>query len=911
MKTGDRKQQLNLLLVRVAGGLVCLAFLSIAFLSISRLNHTGYLGFELTEDAATSPGKAALFVLSSPSRLPFQAGDRILSVDGLAVSENSQTAIVQKLKKSGQGFSPVLFQHGANIEFGLFSSVELNALKVDFIRKNPVVISAIHPRSGLQINPGVQLVGIDYQLVWNKTDALKSLLRKRSGDSVVLSVRSGQDFKAIRYRFHLSEWDRHQSANSIYLIYAFFAFLCSFFLLLKLPDDRLAIAQSLVYCCTLSLILAEWLFLYPPISVPAVLIHLGILLFPASMYWLILNFPITASPSSGQRLHGALVSVLILLSLAAGWTMSKSPVTFAALQGVAGMVIAGGLLGYSSRLLRSTRATYERSSYRIIYLGLILGIFCSIVGFTLKLLFPAASNSIWTALLILATLQMPLTILFSYVRTRVHYTDLIFKKSLSYTAVSGIILFLYFLIVVQLGSFIHQLLHIENIWVLLVFLVFSAFAVEPLKNLFTQLIDRVFYRNQAKYRDYILESSRQLNYVVDIPVIVDITLNKICEVAYLSGGYLLLKEEKGSALICKAARDPEIKECLEVRLPLDWRISSWVSQSREPVEIFDQKNLRTFHDLPPAEREFLLKLKVSVIAPLFSREELLGVLLLKRKLSGELYSYEDITFLGLLCNQAAIALDNAMFRDKEKSMLRSLYQQKRLALMGQMSANIAHEIRNPLVAIKGLGKLVEDSFGEDDRRKQHMRILNDEVSRLQRVVSDLVRFARPVSVQKEEIDLNEVVEGCLELYGEEIQKHGIRIDLSRSPGPVKILADHEKIKQVIINLLQNAIESMPLEGGTILIETERQLPPGLPGIFSGSAIFRIHDSGAGIPPEKREMVFEPFFTSKKSGTGLGLAIAREIIEEHGGQIEVIDTSRGGACFEFKIPYAFAVAGVSQ
>jgi two-component system sensor histidine kinase HydH len=219
-----------------------------------------------------------------------------------------------------------------------------------------------------------------------------------------------------------------------------------------------------------------------------------------------------------------------------------------------------------------------------------------------------------------------------------------------------------------------------------------------------------------------------------------------------------------------------------------------------------------------------------------------------------------------------------------------------------MSAAIAHEIRNPLVAVKGLGQLVEQSFAEGDARAQHMKILNTEVNRLQNVVSELVRFARPTELNKEATDLNRCIQDALDLYGEEFRNRGITARFERPAGEVVVHADPEKIKQVIINLIQNSLEALPA-GGVIRLETRLQRSGGFENLYNTRATITMQDNGSGIPPEIREKIFEPFFSAKKSGTGLGLAIARSIVEEHGGEIAASDGPEGGASFEIHLPLA--------
>ena len=649
----------------------------------------------------------------------------------------------------------------------------------------------------------------------------------------------------------------------------------------------------------LALLAASWTIQFPPLQDLQRWIIPALLVMPPALVLFLGQFPVELVSFETPRRRLMLLAGWLVLAAAA----LLAPVPFLILDSavrIACFGIATVMIQYCVAFLLSTRQPYEKTPLTILTIGLALGLWIPLAGLAIEVVFPSTRLSTATAVMVFLGFDLSLTLLYGYIRKRVLYTDIIFKKSLTFTLVSGAILFLYFVIIVRFGSYIQRLLKVTDFWVMLLFLLLAAFLVDPLKTGVIKLLDKIFFRNQASYREYILETSKQLNYLLDIPTIIDLTLNKICDVAYLSGGYFLLWSEAENAFACGAARNPENARCRNVRIPGDWQLVAWLREQQAPIELFARKNFKVFQSLPAQEVEVLERLKVSVAAPLISRGKIQGILLLKAKLSGELYSYEDISFLGILCNQAAIALDNAGIRENEKSILQTMFHQKRLAMIGQMSATIAHEIRNPLVAVKGLGQLVEQSFAEGDPRAQHMRVLNTEVNRLQNVVSELVRFARPTELNRGATDLNRCIQDALDLYVEEFRNRGIEVRFDRHPGEVVAHADPEKIKQVIINLIQNSLEALPA-GGAIRLETRLQRSESFENLYDSRAMITLRDNGPGIPPEIREKIFEPFFSAKKSGTGLGLAIARSIVEEHGGEIAALDSPEGGACFVIRLP----------
>lgn len=844
------------------------------------------------------PESLAVLVNAAPAGSLLQPGDRILSVNGVPVAPSGATEIEGLLADRAQSLKILAFVQG-RIEVLTLQPGDRERIRLEMIEKFPVMITRVNPAAQVELKPGDQLLTLDTQPIWNKTDLEARLRSMRFDSSLLWGVSADGDFHTVRSTLSMSRWEEKYPATLLYLCLAVVSLVVTIFLLFRLPSPLLAVSQALVEVGLLALLAASWTVHFPALQdlqrwlVPALLVM------PPAVLLFLGQFPVELVSFEAPRRRWMLLAGWLALSAAA----LLAPVPFALLDSavrIASFGIATVMLQYCVAFLLSTRQPYEKTPLTILTIGLAIGLWIPLAGLATEVVFPSTRLSTVTAVMVFLGFDLSLTLLYGYIRKRVLYTDIIFKKSITFTLVSGVILFLYFAIIVQFGSYIQRLLQVTDFWIMLLFLLLAAFLVDPLKNGVVKLLDKIFFRNQASYREYILETSKQLNYLLDIPTIIDLTLNKICDVAYLSGGYFLLWSEAENAFACGAARNPETSRCRNVRIPGDWQLVAWLREQQAPIELFARKNFKVFQSLPAEEVEVLERLKVSVAAPLISRGKIQGILLLKAKLSGELYSYEDISFLGILCNQAAIALDNAGIRENEKAILQTMFHQKRLAMIGQMSATIAHEIRNPLVAVKGLGQLVEQSFPEGDARAQHMKILNTEVNRLQNVVSELVRFARPTELNKEATDLNRCIQGALDLYAEEFRKRGIAAGFDRQPGEVIAHADPEKIKQVIINLIQNSLEALP-SGGIIRLGTRLQRTGSFENLYDSRATITLRDNGPGIPPEIREKIFEPFFSAKKSGTGLGLAIARSIIEEHGGEIAAIDAPEGGACFEIHLP----------
>jgi len=214
----------------------------------------------------------------------------------------------------------------------------------------------------------------------------------------------------------------------------------------------------------------------------------------------------------------------------------------------------------------------------------------------------------------------------------------------------------------------------------------------------------------------------------------------------------------------------------------------------------------------------------------------------------------------------------------------------RLSALGELSAGMAHEIRNPLGSIRGTAEILQDGIDPADPRYEFSRILIKEVDRLNRVVEDFLRFARPAPVERGRFDVNEALREVLTLTRQPALKNGVRTELV--PGEVPLLpGDREQLKQAFLNLVLNALQAMP-DGGTLAIATER---------VEGRLRIRFADSGQGIPRENLERIFNPFFTTRQEGTGLGLAITHRIVQGHGGRMEVESRLGEGTTFTVVLP----------
>ncbi|RJQ40364.1 MAG: PAS domain S-box protein [Nitrospiraceae bacterium] len=226
-----------------------------------------------------------------------------------------------------------------------------------------------------------------------------------------------------------------------------------------------------------------------------------------------------------------------------------------------------------------------------------------------------------------------------------------------------------------------------------------------------------------------------------------------------------------------------------------------------------------------------------------------------------------------------------------KKMEADIKRKEKWAAVGELSANIAHEIRNPLASLKGAIEMLREDLVAKEQKERLTEIALQEMDRLNEIITDFLMYSAPRAAEFSNFDLNSVLDDTLELLKNTVSvKNNISISKDIDM-PLFINADRQKMHQVFLNLGMNALEAMP--GGGELSVSSRRAGSSFEVVFK--------DTGVGIPQENIEKIFYPFFTTKDEGTGLGLAIAYRIIEEHRGKMTVASNPGGGAIFKVIIP----------
>jgi PAS domain S-box-containing protein len=219
---------------------------------------------------------------------------------------------------------------------------------------------------------------------------------------------------------------------------------------------------------------------------------------------------------------------------------------------------------------------------------------------------------------------------------------------------------------------------------------------------------------------------------------------------------------------------------------------------------------------------------------------------------------------------------------------------RRLSASGRVTRGVAHEVKNPINAIVLHLQLLQNKLQEvDPDTRRHMDIIGSEIYRLDRVVQILIDFTRPRDLRLEEIDLRRLLEDVVSLATPDAEQHGVTLTCELAPGPLPVKVDTDLMKQAILNVVLNGVQSMP-QGGTLAVSAQRE---------DEMILTEIRDQGSGIPHELQDKIFELYFTTKKDGTGIGLAQTFQILQWHYGSVNFESVQGRGTTFRLRLPLA--------
>ena len=525
----------------------------------------------------------------------------------------------------------------------------------------------------------------------------------------------------------------------------------------------------------------------------------------------------------------------------------------------------------------------------------LFGMFISALSaISLNLVLPSLGTSRLSNLGPPSTLIMVSFVSYSIVKHRLMDIDIVLKKGTTYIFLI-VLLFIPASLLILFGQrFFYGVLDPLFFTFLLSLLLLVTLLFNQMKRRTERAVEQLFFRDRYDYRETLGKFSKAMVTILDLESLsrkIIETITQTMEVEKAS--FYCFEEEKGGYQLL------ESKNLGNNHLPKILPKGNPLARHLEDLGILViREELLHGHASPAPEGvlETLSLLEAELSIPLVSKGMLMGMINLSHKFNRETYSQEDLELLNTLANQTTIALENARLYDDLKKSKSYIRRADRLASLGTLTAGLAHEIRNPLVAIKTLTQLLPERFDDEEFRSHFLNIASGEVDRISSLVNELLEFARPSDPKFELENINSIVDGMILLVSTETKKKQIGVTKHYAVDLPPVTVDREQIKQVFLNVLLNAIEATPPDG-KLIIRTRSFIKPG------GEPHVQIEftDTGCGISAEYLEEIFTPFFTTKIKGSGLGLSISNQIIQDHRGYIDVESRVNQGSSFYVNLP----------
>ena len=400
---------------------------------------------------------------------------------------------------------------------------------------------------------------------------------------------------------------------------------------------------------------------------------------------------------------------------------------------------------------------------------------------------------------------------------------------------------------------------------------------------------------QPNLEQLLSEFNRSLTLIVDKSLLIGNIVAKVKQICPVESVYIfLLDENTGKFKLQNEAKNKP------VTLTNRSRLISWLSVNEKHLIISRHPDIVSY--FPPEEQEIIRQLGAELIFPLKIMNQINGTIFLGKKTDGAPFTEQELNLLSILINQATFAIEHASLYEQQTERLKKMYRTDRLATLGELAAGAAHEIRNPLTAIRSTIQYLSKDFSADPVKSEMVTELISEVERINKIVQGLLSFARPSDLNTSDINIEQLINQTLLLVTNTLRKQNVEVEFEYFTDNTTIQGDAEQLKQVFLNIILNAVEAMgknpPERSRTLIISIEKGTPINT---HSRYLIISFEDSGKGIEQKNIENVFNPFFTTKEEGTGLGLAICYGIINRHEGENEVKSVPDKGTCINIKLP----------
>ncbi|MBX7115153.1 MAG: histidine kinase [Myxococcaceae bacterium] len=424
---------------------------------------------------------------------------------------------------------------------------------------------------------------------------------------------------------------------------------------------------------------------------------------------------------------------------------------------------------------------------------------------------------------------------------------------------------------------------------------------EPLRDKVEERVVAIFFRERFNFLQAVRALRSRTAGILDVGELSARMLDGLNETRRVTHAsiYLLAEDRPGFRLLDSRGPQPALfLDAGAVRALLN---RTEKAQLLEAVERRTHELRQQLHESKRGRDEIkrlndvksaMQLMKAGITVPLVGNDRVIGFLNLWDERVPEAFASDEIALILDLSELLATVVENSKLYDRMR-------ERDRLAALGEMSAGLAHEIRNPLGAIKGAAQCLDPRRlpGEDG---EFLEVIVEEVNRLNGVVTAFLDYARPLKQNFGPTDVNEVVTRTVRLIQNDVPAH-LTLKTELAEGLAKVEGDAEQLKQVLINLVQNGIQALGTTQGELTVKTFKPERFGDFRATDSAVEIQVIDSGPGIPADQQLNIFVPFFTTKSKGTGLGLAICQRIIKSHGGTITVQSRVGEGTAFIIRLP----------
>jgi signal transduction histidine kinase len=413
--------------------------------------------------------------------------------------------------------------------------------------------------------------------------------------------------------------------------------------------------------------------------------------------------------------------------------------------------------------------------------------------------------------------------------------------------------------------------------------IFEAKNVIPLKQLFGNK------QGRHDYRQIFLDFNRSLHTIKDKTSLILSIVTRIYELVQAKNIYALWQNYDTTHYVLM---NPEEEISGELYLLSDDGLIKWLQLNEKPLIVsFAPEYINIFSE---NDLKIINQLNCQLVCPLKANNQFRGVIFMGEKEDKKAYNAKDVEILSVLLDNTALAIENISYNEERVEHLKRMMRTDRLSVIGQLAAGAAHEIRNPLTSIKSAIQYIQGDI-KDPKKQKIIHSTLSEVNRINDILTGLLSFSRQNDPVKRKFNLIPMIEQTLQFIRSTQIKKQIEFITPFEVSPLPVVADQDQLKQVIINIVLNAIDAIP-EKGFIRIEVQ-------PSLMEGTVYYHIiiTDNGTGVNEEQLEKIFDPFYTTKEEGTGLGLSISYGIIQRHGGNIEIRNHPDGGAQVEIQLP----------